>query len=46
MGQISITFQSRDAVKDAMRALQETLQKDVFGKLETALERISGAQKD
>lgn len=33
-------------VGDALRALQDTLQKDVFSKLETALERLSEAQKD
>nr|DAW41836.1 MAG TPA: hypothetical protein [Caudoviricetes sp.] len=38
-----------DALEDVaspIRALQDTLQKDVFSKLETALERLSEAQKD
>lgn len=35
-----------DGVVSALRALQDTLQKDVFSKLETALERLSEAQKD
>ena len=30
----------------ALRALQDTLQKDVFSKLETALESLTEAQKD
>lgn len=33
-------------VASALRALQDTLQKDVFSKLETALESVSEAQKD
>lgn len=39
----------RNSLEDAasaLRALQDTLQKDVFSKLETALERLSEAQKD
>lgn len=35
-----------DGVVSALRALQDTLQKDVPRKLETALERLSEAQKD
>lgn len=35
-----------DALKSALRALQDTLQKDVFDKLETALESLREAQKD
>lgn len=32
--------------RDALRALQDTLQKDVFSKLETVLESFREAQKD
>lgn len=35
-----------DGVVSALRALQDTLQKDVSSKLKTALERLSEAQKD
>ena len=35
-----------DGVASALRALQDALQKDVFSKLETVLERLSEAQKD
>lgn len=35
-----------DSVASALRALQDTLQKDVFSKLETALESLREAQKD
>ena len=38
-----------DALEDAasaLRALQDTLQKDVFSKIETALESLSEAKKD
>lgn len=35
-----------DGVVSALRALQDTLQKDVLSKLETALESLSEAQKD
>ena len=37
---------SLEDVASALRALQDTLQKDVFSKLETALESLSEAQKD
>lgn len=37
---------SIQAVRDALKALQDTLQKDVFSKLETALESLREAQKD
>lgn len=37
---------SIQAVRDALKALQDTLQKDVFDKLETALESFREAQKD
>lgn len=33
-------------VASALRALQDTVQKELFSKLETALERLSEAQKD
>lgn len=35
-----------DGVASALRALQDTLQKDVLSKLETALESLREAQKD
>lgn len=37
---------SIQAVRDSLKALQDTLQKDVFSKLETVLESLSEAQKD
>lgn len=37
---------SLEDVASALRALQDTLQKDVFSKLETALESLTEAQKD
>lgn len=37
---------SLEDAASALRALQDTLQKDVFDKLETALESLSEAQKD
>ena len=35
-----------DGVASALRALQDTLQKDVFDRLETVLESLREAQKD
>lgn len=40
------TRNSLEDVASALRALQDTLQKDVFSKLETALGSLSEAQKD
>lgn len=37
---------SIQAGRDSLKALQDTLQKDVFSKLETALESLREAQKD
>lgn len=37
---------SLEGVESALRALQDTLQKDVFSKLETVLESLREAQKD
>lgn len=37
---------SLEDAASALRALQDTLQKDVFSKLETALESLTEAQKD
>lgn len=37
---------SLEDAASALRALQDTLQKDVLSKLETALESLSEAQKD
>lgn len=37
---------SLEDAASALRALQDTLQKDVFSKLETVLESLTGAQKD
>lgn len=37
---------SLESMRDAIQAVIDSLQKDVFGKLETALESLSEAQKD